>query len=269
MRIALGIEYDGTRYSGWQRQATTPLTVQEEAEKAISKVANQPISIFCAGRTDAGVHACEQVLHYETDVSRQDREWVFGVNANLPKDIRILWAKVVNDNFHARYSAAARYYRYEILNRWVKSALYRDHVTTIFTPLDAEKMQLGANYLLGEHDFTSLRAQGCQAKSPVKQMHAINVQRQGDKIIIDVVASAFLHHMVRNIVGTLLPVARGEKAPEWVKEVLEAKDRKVAGVTAKPNGLYLKAIYYPEQYGLPINRIFSPFAAAIERTKKP
>jgi tRNA pseudouridine38-40 synthase len=173
----------------------------------------------------------------------------------------------VNDDFHARYSAAARYYRYEILNRWVKSALHRDHVTTIFTPLDADKMQQGANHLIGEHDFTSLRAVGCQAKSPIKHMHAINVRRQDDRIIMDVVASAFLHHMVRNIVGTLLPVAKGEKPPAWVAEVLAAKDRRVAGVTARPNGLYLSGIYYPERFGIPKHKIFEPFSECIESSR--
>ena len=269
MRIALGVEYDGACYFGWQRQKSTSSTVQEEVEKAISVVANEEIAIVCAGRTDARVHAREQVIHFDTTAIRQTRAWVQGVNANLPADIRILWMQAVDDDFHARFCAAARYYRYEILNRQVKSALHRDHVTTIFTPLDAEKMQLGANHLLGVHDFTSLRAQGCQAKTPIKHMHAIDVRRVGEKIIIDVVANAFLHHMVRNIVGTLLPVAKGEKDASWVAEVLEAKDRKAAGVTARPNGLFLSGIYYPKRFGLPTNKHFEAFSSLIEASKPP
>lgn len=264
MKLALGVEYDGSCYHGWQRQKNTRDTVQEKVEAALSLLASHPVSVVCAGRTDAGVHALQQVIHFETDKDRGMHQWVFGCNANLPDDIRILWIKSVPDHFHARYTAAARYYRYEILNRWVKSAIDRHHVTTIFQPLDASLMQEGADFLIGNHDFTSFRAQACQAKSPIKQIHSIVIKRSGDKISIDIIASAFLHHMVRNIVGTLLPVGKGEKPPVYVQNVLRAKDRKKAGVTALPNGLYFKGVYYPKEYGLEMEEAFAPFSQAIE-----
>ncbi|ORU93030.1 MAG: tRNA pseudouridine(38,39,40) synthase TruA [Cycloclasticus sp. symbiont of Bathymodiolus heckerae] len=265
MKFALGVEYDGSRYHGWQRQKTTSQTVQGHVEKALSVLASHSVAVVCAGRTDAGVHAYEQVVHFESDKQREMHQWVLGANTNLPADIRVIWIQPVCDDFHARFSAAARYYRYEILNRWVKSALHRNHVTTIFQPLDEALMQQGADYLIGKHDFTSFRAQGCQAKSPIKQIHSISIQRSNDKITIDIIASAFLHHMVRNIVGTLLPVGRSEVKPEWVNAVLLAKDRKQAGVTALPNGLYFKGVYYPQQFGLKSLSAFSPFIDKIEK----
>jgi tRNA pseudouridine38-40 synthase len=264
VKIALGVEYDGTKYHGWQRQKPLRLTVQEKIEDAIEILANHPIRVVCAGRTDAGVHAFQQVVHFETDKQREMHQWVLGINTNLPRDIRVVWLKPVADDFHARFSAAARYYRYEILNRWVKSALYRDHVTTIFNPLDEGLMQQGANYLLGEHDFSSFRAHGCQAKSPIKRIHSISITRSNDKITIDIIANAFLHHMVRNIVGTLLPVGRAEMPPEWVGDVLTQQDRKVAGVTAHPNGLFFMGVYYPEKFGLTNLDAFNSFSHAIE-----
>jgi len=265
LRLALGVEYDGSRYHGWQRQKSTDLTVQEKIEKALSVLANHRVAVVCAGRTDAGVHAFEQVVHFETEMQREPHQWVLGANANLPNDIRIVWIKLVTDEFHARFSAAARYYRYEILNRWVKSALHRNHVTTIFTPLDETLMQKGADCLVGTHDFSSFRAHGCQAKTPIKQIHSISIKRSNDKITIDVIANAFLHHMIRNIVGTLLPVGRAEKPPEWVASVLIAKDRKKAGVTAQPNGLYFKGVYYPKKFGLKQLEAFAPFSNSIEQ----
>jgi len=265
MKLALGVEYDGSQYHGWQRQKNTQETVQEKVEAALSILATSPVSVVCAGRTDAGVHAFEQVVHFETNKHREMHQWVLGTNSNLPDDIRIIWIKEVPEYFHARFSAAARYYRYEILNRWVKSALRRHHVTTIFNPLDEKLMQQGANYLLGVHDFTSYRAQGCQANSPVKHMHSIVIKRIGDKLIIDIIANAFLHHMVRNIVGTLLPIGTGEKPPEFAQQVLQARDRKQAGATALPNGLYFKGVYYPKEYGLNNLEAFMPFSEAIEK----
>ena len=264
MKLALGVEYDGSQYHGWQRQKSTSETVQEKVEAALSVLAVHPVAVVCAGRTDAGVHAFEQVVHFETLKQRKLHQWVLGANANLPDDIRIVWIKPVPDDFHARYSAAARYYRYEILNRWVKSALNRNHVTTIFQPLNESLMQQGANFLLGTHDYTSFRAQGCQAKSAIKKIHSIVIKRSNDKIIIDIIASAFLHHMVRNIVGTLLPVGKGEQPPEYVERVLRAQDRKQAGVTALPNGLYFKGVYYPKIFGLDTQEAFAPFSDAIE-----
>ncbi|MBQ0723845.1 MAG: tRNA pseudouridine(38-40) synthase TruA [Cycloclasticus sp.] len=267
LKIALGVEYDGSRYHGWQRQKNTPLTIQEALENALSKLAMHTVATVCAGRTDAGVHALQQVVHFETNKQRADHEWMFGCNSHLPDDIRVVWVRPVSDDFHARFSAAARYYRYEILNRGVKSALYRNHVTTIFHPLNTARMQQGADYLLGTHDFSSFRAGGCQAKSPIKRLHSISIKRSNDKIMVDIIASAFLHHMVRNIVGALLPVAKGDMPPDWVQSVLLAKDRKKAGVTALPNGLYFKGVYYPEKFGLPVEEAFKPLSDLIE--KKP
>ncbi|ORU90139.1 MAG: tRNA pseudouridine(38,39,40) synthase TruA [Cycloclasticus sp. symbiont of Poecilosclerida sp. M] len=264
MKIALGIEYDGSRYHGWQRQKKTTETIQEKVEQSLFIVADHPVTIVCAGRTDARVHAFEQVVHFETDKHRTEYQWVRGINSNLPADICVIWMKEVCDEFHARYSAAARYYRYEILNRWVKSALSRDHVTTIFQRLDEERMQAGANYLVGKHDFTSFRAQGCQGKSPIKTIHSVKINRLDDKISVDIIANAFLHHMVRNIVGTLLPVGHGEASPGWVEEVLAAKDRCKAGVTARPNGLYFKGAYYPRRFGIKTHPDFLLFEHAIE-----
>lgn len=264
MKFALGIEYDGSRYHGWQRQKTTESTVQGKVEKALSVLANHFVPITCAGRTDAGVHAFEQIVHFETDMIRGPHQWVQGTNAHLPHDIRVLWIKPVVEEFHARFSAAARYYRYEILNRPVKSALRRHHVTTIFQPLDEKLMQRGANYLIGRHDFSSFRASGCQAKSPNKHIHSITIKRSDDKITVDIIANAFLHHMVRNIVGTLLPVGRGEMPLDSVGRILKARDRRVAGVTALPNGLYFKGVYYPRRFNLDTLEAFTPYSTAIE-----
>lgn len=264
MKFALGVEYDGSRYHGWQRQKTTTETVQEKVEFALSQIATHPVAIVCAGRTDAGVHAFEQVVHFETDKQREMHQWVLGANTNLPADIRVVWIQPVADNFHARFSAVARYYRYDILNRGVKSALYRNHVTTIFNPLDESLMQQGADFLIGTHDFSSFRAYGCQAKSPVKHIHSIVIKRTNDKITVDIIASAFLHHMVRNIVGTLLPVGKGEQPPDYVERVLHAEDRKQAGATALPNGLYFKGVYYPKEFGLTPLGAFAPFTDVME-----
>lgn len=269
MKIALGVEYDGNQYHGWQRQKNTAETVQQKVEEALAKLAIDDVRVVCSGRTDAGVHAFEQVVHFSTNKIRPPHQWVLGCNTNLPDDIRIVWMKEVDDDFHARFSAVARYYRYEILNRGVKSALYKDHVTTIFKPLDEGLMQSAAQTLIGTHDFSSFRAQGCQAKTAIRQIHWINVRRYHDKIIIDIIANAFLYHMVRNIVGTLLPIGLGEAKPESLTDVLRAKDRSVAGVTAKPNGLYFKGVYYPQRFELPYHRAFKPYANTIESGLKP
>lgn len=269
MNIALGVEYDGSRYHGWQRQKNTPETIQQKVEIAVSKLATHEVRVVCSGRTDAGVHAFGQVVHFTTDKVRSPDQWVRGCNTNLPDDIRIVWMQEVDETFHARFSAVARYYRYEILNRGVKSALYKDHVTTIFNPLDEDLMQSAAQALVGTHDFSSFRAQGCQASSPFRQIHWINVKRYHDKIIIDVIANAFLYHMIRNIVGSLLPIGLGKAKPEWLVDVLYAKDRTVAGVTAKPDGLYYKGVYYPQRFGLPYHRAFEPYTNKVESGLKP
>lgn len=250
MRVALGLEYDGSAFCGWQVQPGVR-TVQACVEEALSKIADHPVKAHCAGRTDAGVHALGQVIHIETQARREERSWVFGANTELPRDVSVLWAKPAPDDFHARFSARRRTYRYVILNRPSRPGLWTSRVTWECRPLEVKRMQTAANYLLGEHDFSAFRAQGCQAKSPVRRVHRVEVQRAGDRIEIDVEANAFLHHMVRNIAGVLMAVGRGEQRPEWAKEVLEGRDRAQGGVTAPPDGLYLTNVWYEKKHGLP------------------
>jgi len=251
MRIALNVEYDGTDFCGWQTQKDCR-SVQQEVERAVSTVADQPVSVVCAGRTDTGVHASGQIIHFDVDVIRKERNWVLGCNANLPRDVSISWAKEVKDDFHARFSATARSYRYVILNRMTRSAIYRNRVSWHHQPLDEIRMNMAAKSFLGEQDFTSFRALACQAKHAVRMMHEINVERKGDFIIIDVRANAFLHHMVRNIAGTLIAIGEGEQDIGWVQELLDAKDRAQAGITAPPHGLYLVNVEYPSEFELPV-----------------
>lgn len=265
-RIALGLEYDGSEFAGWQWQAGQR-NVQACVESAVGKVAAGKVTTHCAGRTDAGVHALEQVAHFDTDTRRECRQWVMGINANLPDDVRVLWAKEASPAFHARYSAIARYYRYVILNRPMRSAFYRSQVTWCYYPLDEAKMQAAAKHLIGSHDFSSFRAQGCQSKSPCRIMHFIRVSREHDRVIIELSANAFLHHMVRNIAGVLLEIGTGKKPPEWAGELLELRDRKKGGVTAPSDGLYLGGVCYPPEFGLPKDPIFDllpPHAARYE-----
>jgi len=250
MRIALGVEYDGTEFSGWQSQDHCR-TVQADVEKAISVVADQKIQVTCAGRTDTGVHALGQVIHFDTDAIRQERQWVLGCNANLPRDININWAREVSDDFHARFGAVARSYRYVIMNRMTRSAIHQHRVCWHHQPLNESRMHEAAQYFIGEHDFTSFRALACQAKHAVRTMHSIEIKRAGEYITIDVKANAFLHHMVRNIAGTLLAIGEGGQKPYWVKELLEAKDRSIAGITASAQGLYLVSVDYPDEFNLP------------------
>jgi tRNA pseudouridine38-40 synthase len=263
-RIVLGIEYDGTAYAGWQWQ-TGKRTVQSELQAILSRIANQEIRVICAGRTDAGVHALEQVVHFDTDVQRDLKAWVLGANSLLPEDIRVTWAQPAQADFHARYSAVARFYRYVILNRPMKSALLKTQATWCYLPLDAEKMQLAAQYLIGEHDFTSYRAQGCQSKSPFRLMHFIEVYRRDEQVIIDICANAFLHHMVRNIAGVLMEVGMGRQPIDWPLHLLEIKDRAQAAATAPPHGLHLGAVYYPEQYALKQHPIFVKLPKGVKR----
>lgn len=250
MRIALGIEYDGSRFSGWQRQAHA-VGVQQVLEEAISNVADHPVKVVCAGRTDAGVHATTQVVHFDTGAVRSPRAWVLGTTCKLPPEVCVTWAQPVDEAFHARFSATGRRYRYVIFNRPVRPALLHGRVCWEHRPLDDTRMAAAAVCLHGEHDFSSFRAQGCQAGHPRREIHALDVRRQGEFIHLDVAANAFLHHMVRNIAGTLLAVGRGERPVEWVKEVLEARDRTVAGITAPAAGLYLVQVQYPERFGVP------------------
>ncbi|MDF2940724.1 MAG: truA [Gammaproteobacteria bacterium] len=250
MRIALGIEYLGSRYHGWQRQQGLS-SVQESLESALSKIANQPIVVFAAGRTDAGVHATGQVVHFDSSIDRGESAWVFGTNTLLPGDIRVKWAKTVPESFHARFSATSRSYRYIIDNSRARSAILSQQLTWHPIPLDVEAMQKAGQYLLGEHDFTSFRGADCQAHSPVKTLMLCNVIQQKQLIILELKANGFLHHMVRNIAGVLVKVGEGKEQPEWALEVLKACDRRAAAKMLAANGLYLVEIGYPDNYELP------------------
>jgi tRNA pseudouridine38-40 synthase len=249
MRIALGIEYDGANFHGWQHQGDVR-SVQECLEKALSIVADQPVRVHCAGRTDTGVHGLGQVVHFDSDAKRSERSWVLGSNVNLPTDISVNWAREMPETFHARFSAIGRHYRYQIINRGFRSAIWRDRATWIHQPLDEKAMHLAAQHLVGEHDFTSYRALACQAKHPVRTIHSLNVKREGEMVIISVHANAFLHHMVRNIAGVLIAVGKGEQSTSWARDILELRDRTKGGVTAPPHGLYLTKVDYPEGFQL-------------------
>ncbi len=249
-RVALGIEYDGAAFFGWQRQREVN-SVQEELEKALSVVADEPIEVQCAGRTDAGVHGTNQVVHFDASNPRPLKAWSFGVNANLPNSIAVRWASEVSDDFHARFSATARRYRYIISNQKLRSGILFNGVTHFHRKLDADKMHEAAQSLLGEQDFSAFRAALCQSKTPFRNVHHANVVRRGDFVILDIQANAFLHHMVRNIVGSLCEIGAGSQPVEWISQLLASKDRTQAAATAKANGLYLVAVDYPETFGLP------------------
>lgn len=249
-RIVLGIEYAGHNYCGWQKQQDC-IGVQQHLESALAKIACEPIEVFCAGRTDRGVHAIAQVVHFDTSVNRPDEAWVRGTNTHLPNGIRVLWSSIVDDSFHARFSATARRYRYVILNRRVHSAVFADLQTWVSYALDISLMDRAAQALLGEQDFTSFRAAECQAKHPVRCVHQVSVLTDGVHVFVDIEANAFLHHMVRNIVGSLLVIGRGERPVHWISELLQAKDRKLAAPTAPAAGLYLTHVRYPEAYAFP------------------
>ncbi|SFX44339.1 tRNA pseudouridine(38-40) synthase TruA [Marinospirillum alkaliphilum] len=250
-RIALGVEYLGSGFRGWQTQQTGVPSIQPWLESALSKVAGETISVMCAGRTDAGVHATGQVVHFDTSAARPSRAWVFGCNGELPPDIRIRWAKPMPHDFHARYSAIARRYRYVIINHRMRPAQMHDQLTWWNKPLDVEKMHEAAQYLIGEKDFSAFRSAKCESSTPWRHMHFIRVYRRGQLLVVDIQANAFLHHMVRNIVGTLLAVGQGDRPVSWVKELLDLKKRQIAGITAPAQGLYLVAALYPERFGLP------------------
>ena len=250
MRIALGIEYDGTSYNGWQRQKSG-LGVQQRLEEALSVVANESIDVTCAGRTDTGVHASGQVVHFDTTAERSDRGWLLGANSNLPNDISVSWVHRVDDEFHARFSATGRSYRYRILNRLQRSALHRHRAWWVHQPLDAALMNEAAQQLVGEHDFSAFRAAGCQAGSATREITNIEVTRDGDRVTLRISANAFLMHMVRNITGTLAAIGQGEAPVEWITEVLASGDRTVGGVTAPPHGLTLVSVNYPPEFGIP------------------
>jgi tRNA pseudouridine38-40 synthase len=250
MRYAMGLEYDGCAFLGWQIQRQEP-TVQGCVEKALARVANHQTRVTCCGRTDTGVHALGQVAHFDSDADRSERSWILGINSHLPAGASALWIRQVDDGFHARFSAFSRSYRYVILNRWVRPALDANRKSWCRTPLDAERMHDAAQLLLGEHDFTSFRATACQARHAVREIQQITVRREGDTIRLEVTASGFLYHMVRNIAGSLIRVGLGEAPPEWVGEVLAKQDRSLAAPTAAPEGLYFVSARYPEHYDFP------------------
>lgn len=243
MRIALGIEYDGSAFCGWQSQAGGG-AVQDAVESALAAVADAPIRVVCAGRTDAGVHALAQVVHFDTTAMRPETAWVRGVNAHLPDSVAVRWAKPVPADFHARFSALGRRYRYLLLNRGERPGLMARRVGWFHRPLDVEAMATAAELLLGEHDFSAFRAIECQAKSPIKTLRRADVVRHADMLVFDFEASAFLHHMVRNLVGALVYVGKGAHPPEWVGELLAGRDRTRAAPTFAPCGLYFAGVDY-------------------------
>lgn len=238
-------------------------SVQEALERALSKVAAEPVSVICAGRTDAAVHASGQVVHFDTAVERPLKAWVMGTNANLPGDISVTWAQPMPAHFHARFSAVARRYRYVIYNDPVRPAHLAEEITWNHRPLDAARMREAAQALVGTHDFTSFRAMQCQAKSPVKTLHHLRVVEHGRFIVLDVRANAFLHHMVRNIAGVLMAIGAGEREAQWAGEILAARDRRQGGVTAHPYGLYLVQVEYPEEFRLPARYLGPHFLSAL------
>jgi len=250
-RFAAGLEYDGRAYSGWQSQPGLS-TVQDVVQRAIERVADAPVECTCAGRTDAGVHALGQVVHFDSDAPRSERSWRLGANTYLPPDVSLAWVREAPAHFHARYSALARSYRYFIFNRDSRSALAAGRATWERRPLDAARMHAAAQALLGEHDFSAFRAIECQARSPVRCVESVSVTRVGNWVRIDVTANAFLHHMVRNIAGLLLTIGHGESPPERVAAVLATRDRRQNAATAPPEGLYLAAVRYPAEFGLPV-----------------
>lgn len=256
MRIALMLEYDGSQYHGWQAQ-TGLRTVQSALEQALSKVADHDVSVVCAGRTDTGVHATHQVIHFESDKQRTIRAWIHGANSFLPKDVCVKWGKEMPDDFHARYSALSRRYRYIIYNGPIRPALMRSNVTWQYRQLDNRLMHEASQFLLGEQNFTSFRSVECQSKTPMRNVHQLQVSRHGDLVIIDITANAFLHHMVRNIAGVLIAVGSGKRPVSWVSDVLAAQDRKLGAETAPPYGLYLVQVVYPAEFGV-INSLAGP-----------
>jgi tRNA pseudouridine38-40 synthase len=249
-RIALGIEYDGSRFLGWQTQPGGG-AVQDALEPALGAIAGSPVNVTAAGRTDRGVHARSQVIHFDTEAMRPGSAWVRGVNALLPDTVAVLWSHQVDAQFHARYSALSRTYRYELLNRAVRPALAASRIGWFHGPLNLEKMRAAAEYLVGEHDFSAFRSSECEAKTPVRTLHALQIDAHGERVEFVLRANAFLHHMVRNIVGTLVYVGKGKHPPEWVAQVLNSRNRAMAAPTFGPEGLYLEKIQYDARWGLP------------------
>lgn len=258
MRVAIGVEYSGELFEGWQIQPHGR-TVQNRLEAALSAVAQAPVSVVCAGRTDTGVHATAQVAHFDTSARRPLEAWVRGTNSHLPAGVTVLWAVEVDEDFHARFSAESRRYRYVLLNRRVRPAILAGRVGWTHGALDEGLMGQAARSLLGEHDFTSFRAAQCQAKTPIKTMHSVTVARHGDVVLFDFHANAFLHHMIRNLVGALIYVGKGRQPVDWMAELLVARNRSLAAPTFAPDGLYLCGVEYPSRWSLPGGgRIIAP-----------
>ena len=245
----MGVEYDGSSYNGWQKQ-NIGLGIQTVVEKALSKVANHQINSICAGRTDTGVHARSQVIHFDTITERDNYGWLAGVNSNLPPDINITWVKNVNNDFHARFSASKRKYSYKILNQKTRSSLSRNYFWWVYDELDVNQMQSGAKYLIGKHDFTSFRATSCQASSPIREIFDIQIQKNDEHLCITLTANAYLQRMVRNIVGALVQIGKQEKDAKWMHDVLKGRDRKLAGIAAPAHGLTLLAVKYPNEFDI-------------------
>lgn len=250
MRFAACVEYDGTNYCGWQILGHAP-SVQEHVENALSSIAAHPVNVICSGRTDSGVHSVGQIIHFDTEAKRDPRGWLFGTNSKLPNDIALRWVVPIDDDFHARFSAVARRYRYIIVNRLARPGLFQHKVAWVYYPLDDQAMHQASQVLIGEYDFSSFRAAGCQARHAVREIQELTIWRAGEMVYVDIKANAFLHHMVRNIVGSLLQVGTGEKPIEWIAELLALKDRTKAGMTAPAQGLYFVQAYYPERFQLP------------------
>ena len=250
MRWALGVEYDGTHFCGWQQQPGLK-TVQGELESALSNVADDTIELICGGRTDAGVHAAGQVVHFDAPVRRSARAWALGANAHLSRQLSVSWAVPVPDFFHARFSAQRRHYRYTFFNRATRSALHAATSTWVAMPLNVEAMQAGAQHLIGEHDFSAFRAAECQSRSPIRRVDSLVVRREGPLVYFDIAANAFLHHMVRNIAGLLMAVGRGDREAHEVATLLTSRDRRLNAPTAPAEGLCLRRIDYPSAFALP------------------
>jgi tRNA pseudouridine38-40 synthase len=250
MRLALGISYQGQAYEGWQSQPSGR-TVQDQLENALGQFAAQPVSTVCAGRTDAGVHALMQVVHFDTDLRREEFSWIRGTNRFLPADIAVQWAKPVPDAFHSRASATARRYAYVVLESAVRPSVDAGRVGWVFRPLDGDAMREAASLLVGQHDFSSFRAAGCQARTPVKTIAQVAIARHGAYWRFDFEADAFLHHMIRNIMGCLLVIGQGQQAPQWMGHVLAARDRDAAAPTFSPDGLYFLGPVYDASWNLP------------------
>tara|TARA_Y100000590_G_scaffold382151_2_gene451879 strand:+ start:12179 stop:13018 length:840 start_codon:yes stop_codon:yes gene_type:complete len=250
VRIVLGLEYDGSSFCGWQSQSSG-CAIQDALEGALSKITNSNIRVFTAGRTDAGVHALYQVIHFDTEIQRPHSAWVRGVNALLPNSIAVLWAIRSSESFHARYSAKDRCYLYLLLNHPVRAALYHGKVGWFHLPLNIKRMQYAARFLLGEHDFSAFRASECQAKSPVRKITTLEITQKGEIITFEIRANGFLQHMVRNIIGSLVYVGKGSHPPQWIEEILKGRDRSIAAPTFSAEGLYLSGISYDPKWKVP------------------